>query len=126
MARSEASKKREHDDMLSVLEKKGKCVRPDEDIYGWGDYHAEKHIRDYVIDGNGKTVLVESCAWILDSNAEMEEATLSLFEDTFSENSTVYVINAYPASCACGKYTERTIRYEGDLSAFVAILLNGQ
>jgi len=123
MARSEASKKREHDDMLSVLEQKGKCVRPDEDIYGWVDYYAQKHIQDYVVNDEGKTTLVASCSWVLSPDAEIDEATISLFEDTFSENSTEYVLNAFPASCACGKYTNRVLRYEGDLSSFLSILL---
>lgn len=123
MARNEAAKKREHEDMLSVLEQKGKCVRSDEDIYGWVDYRAERHIRDYVTGENGEITLVDSCAWVLSPDADIDEATISRFEDTFSENSTEYVINASPASCACGKYTDQVLRYEGDVSSFLSILL---
>jgi hypothetical protein len=125
MERTAEAKKRENDDILSVMEQKGVCVRVEEDIYGWIDRKAEDHIAGVAYDEKYNVISVDPCGWALPETAELEEGVIDQFEDTFSPNSHHHVINASPASCKCGKYEGKTLRYDGDLSQFLSFLLGG-
>lgn len=124
MARSNEAKNQERQDILLALQKKGKCVSPEEDIYGWIDHKAERHIKDFAVDSKGKITESVNCSWVVDPDAVIEDANIDQFDSTFTGNSTESVINVFPVSCACGQYVERTLRYEGDLGSFLVTLFH--
>jgi hypothetical protein len=80
-------------------------------VYGWCDYDAQRHIYD------------DKCAWIVPKGAQLEERTYSQFVGTFTDNAEEIGINVSPAHCACGRYTNRTLRHDGSLQDILAGIL---
>lgn len=109
--------------MLSTMEQLGQCVELTEDVYGWVDRVAQSHIVDRTYTLEGKATDTQRCSWVLPLDAVVEESSMSKFENTFDGNSTEIVVNASPASCACGLYAERTLRYQGDFDSFLFRML---
>jgi hypothetical protein len=71
--------------------------------YGWKDYDAMEHIR------------FDKCSWIVESGATVIEETYSEFLDTDVPNKNSVGINVELARCACGRYTNVTLRVECSL-----------
>jgi hypothetical protein len=82
-------------------------------VYGWQDWDASEHMRPYDKD-------VEPCRWIIAPGAEVHEVTYSQFADTFTGNEDEVGLNVYPASCACGKYTDVMLRWTGSLTTLMS------
>jgi hypothetical protein len=88
--------------------------------YGWTDYEAERHIH---APAWRETVHGDGCKWVVPEGAELVEQTYSQFTDTFSDNEQEVGINVSGCHCACGKYTDVTLRYVGTLSQVLHSLL---
>lgn len=103
----------------------GKPVADDEDQYGWQDSKAIHH-RNGLDPVAYKYVKENECPWVVPDNPVIEEAYISEFVHTFTDNSDTAVINLFPVNCACGEFTERTLRYEGTIAGFIPqMFLNG-
>lgn len=85
--------------------------------YGWTDYEAQWHIVGGM-DRKGP-----ECQWVVPEGAELVEQTYSQFAGTFTENNQEVGINVGPCHCACGKYTDVTLRYKGSLTEVLHDLL---
>jgi hypothetical protein len=96
----------------------GTPVADHEDQYGWQDHEAIKH-RKGLDPEIYKYVKELECPWVCPEDPEIEEDYISEFVHTFTDNSDTAVINLFHVSCACGKYTDRTIRYEGTIVGFI-------
>lgn len=96
----------------------GSAVALDEDQYGWKDFEAIKH-RKGLEPVAYKYVAELECPWICPEDPEIEEVYISEFLDTMTDNSDTAMINLFHVDCACGKYTDRTIRYEGTIAEFI-------
>lgn len=81
--------------------------------YGWTDFKANQHLKN--------------CSWVLPPEVAIEEVTYSEFYDTYSENSENIGINAVGVGesirCACGKYSNVTLRYEASLGEVLTGIL---
>lgn len=79
--------------------------------YGWHDYQAGQHVRpaegQYPGDG---------CHWIVPEGAVLYERTYSMFTDTFHDNQDEVGINVKGCHCACGKYADVILRFDGSLA----------
>jgi len=96
---------------VQVEEKRFEWERDDEaNVYGWVDYEAQDHIR-------------EGCRWIVPEGAVMYERTYSQFQDTFTENSEDHGVNVRGARCACGKYTDVILRWDGSVTDMLHTIL---
>lgn len=71
--------------------------------YGWRDHDATTHC----VSG--------TCSWIVPEGATLTERTYSMFEDTFTGNRDEVGVNAHPCHCACGEFTDVTLRFTGNL-----------
>lgn len=93
-----------------------KVVEVHEDIYGWVDNPATKHI-----NGNfGRTTKCELHAL---ENASVEENYVSEFTDTINPANEAMFVDIDHVSCACGQVSDRKVRYSGTFSEFLAEML---
>lgn len=82
--------------------------------YGW--FHAEaiehtlKPTKSF-----GNHYYGDGCLWVVPPGVVLREVTYSLFTDTFSDNKDEVGVECSPVSCACGKYTDMTLRWTGSL-----------
>lgn len=85
-------------------------------MYGWADYthHAGMSYTKPPTPGC-KAVSVDSTS--------MRERTLSMFTDTFHGNENVVGVEVR-ATCACGKYTNKWLRWEGSVGEILPALLS--
>lgn len=96
----------------------GTAVAEHEDQYGWKD-HAAVHHRKGLDPVAYKYVPELECSWVCPDNPEIEEAYITEFVNTFTDNDDTAVINLFHVSCTCGKFTDRTLRYEGTIAGFI-------
>jgi hypothetical protein len=105
--------------LRKFMEDKGAKVEINEDAeyewdevspYGWSDYDAVDHTRPAQGRWPG-----DGCHWVVPEGATLTERTYSMFDGTFTDNKDEVGINVHPAHCACGKYTDVTLRYVGSL-----------
>lgn len=102
----------------------GSPVADHEDQYGWKDHAAIHHNKG--LDPDSYTYVKENaCAWVAPENPELEETYISEFVNTFTDNDDTAVINLLHVNCSCGKYTDRTIRYEGTIAGFIPQMFLG-
>lgn len=82
--------------------------------YGWHDWDAVWHCKP------GRSHPESAgCHWIVPEGAVAYEREYSQFTDTFHDNEDEVGINVRPAHCACGKYTDVTLRYVGSLAEVI-------
>lgn len=112
--------------LRKFMEDKGEPVRfepkryewqEDDEVstYGWHDYEATLHCRPV----DPKYSDTDGCHWIVPEGAVAYERGYSQFTDTFHDNEDEVGINVRPAHCACGKYTDVTLRYVGSLAEVI-------
>lgn len=80
--------------------------------YGWADDEAWTHV-----------ATPEPCSWVVPEGATLTERTYSMFEDTFTGNRNEVGVNAYPCHCACGAFTDVTLRFTGSLGEVTSEVL---
>lgn len=107
--------------VAEAVARRGTGVSPQESVYGWQDFETVWHIKGRSTDDKGMSFYDPeiACHWVVPENPEIEEDVVDEFADTFVGNTETTVINLFHASCACGKYTDRTVRYAGSLSEFI-------
>lgn len=119
------------DALRGLLQSKGKPVQftdparwrkpdvPETSAYGdWFDYEATIHASTPADNYGG-----EGCWWEIAPGAEVTEETYTEWGGTFGTDDHTIGINVTPVSCACGKYTNMTLRYEKPLSVTLLELL---
>lgn len=94
------------------------AVTPVVSMYNWldDDAHAHASVPAEVYGGEG-------CWWNVAPGAEVTEETYTEWGGTFGTDDHIIGINVSPVSCACGKYTNMTLRYEKSLSQTLRDLL---
>ena len=93
-----------------------KVVEIHENIYGWNDNSATKHI-------NGNYGRAAKCELHALENATVEENYVSEFTDTLNPANEEMFIDIDHVSCACGQVSDRKVRYSGTFSEFLAEML---
>lgn len=89
-------------------------------VYGWQDFDATYHC----LTGPKKyKSLYGGCHWIVPEGAKLYEITYSQFAGTFTGNNEEVGINVEGCHCACGKYTDVTLRIDEPFSDILAMLL---
>ena len=103
--------------MRRLLAEKGHKVQfqerygPDDvSPYGWSDYDAWEHI-------------INGCSWVVPEGTVVKETTYSMFDGTFTGNKDEVGLNAAGVHCACGKYTDVTIRLTTSLGEAIRTLV---
>ena len=93
---------------------------PEPDVYGWVDHDADAHCRavDEKYPGLG-----EGCTWVVPEGAVLTEETYDQFQDTFSDNAQEVGSNASGCRCACGKYSDVTLRWTGSVTEMLHDIL---
>jgi hypothetical protein len=81
--------------------------------YGWTDYDAWDHVL-----GRG-----DGCHWVIPEHAVVKEETYSQFAGTFTGADEEVGLNVAGVSCACGRYTDVTIRVTSSLGDAIQALL---
>lgn len=89
----------------------GHSSRPTVSEYCWRDIDATEHVRE------------GDCTWTIEESAQLHEEIYSVFEGTFVDNRDEIGVNAAPARCTCGAYTEMTLRYLGSLGDVLRFIL---
>jgi hypothetical protein len=99
-----------------AVEKRGYDWEKDDDVspYGWTDYDALRHCKgvDSGYQGDG-------CAWVVPEGARLYERTYNQFDGTFTDNKNQVGINVAGCRCACGKYTDTFLRFDGTLDEVI-------
>lgn len=84
--------------------------------YGWADY--THHIgRDYTHPPQ------PGCRAVEVDPTTMRERSLSMFTDTFHDNENKVGVEVR-ATCACGKYIDKWLRWEGSVGEILPALLS--
>lgn len=104
--------------IAETVARQGIAVSDQESVYGWQDFEALRHRKGWTEESRKYNKDLE-CAWVCPENPEIEEVYVSEFMDTYTDNSETCMINLFHVSCSCGKYTDRTIRYEGAITEFI-------
>lgn len=84
--------------------------------YGWADY---RHCMDESRYGG-----TAACQVVSVDMATMREQSLSQFENTFTSNKMHAGVEVR-ATCACGEYTNKWLRWEGTVGDILPALLAG-
>lgn len=85
--------------------------------YGWSDRDAHDHCRP-VDKYNRKG----GCSWEIPEGTQVTEVSLSQFNGTGCGNTYDEGLHAFPVNCACGKYTDVVLRWEGSISDILMTL----
>lgn len=82
--------------------------------YGWHDHEAWEHTstrrKSY-----GKHFFGDDCSWVVEPGVVLREVVYSMFDSTFTGNKDEVGVECSPVHCACGKYTDVTLRWVGSL-----------
>jgi hypothetical protein len=81
--------------------------------FGWTDYEASEHTASYG----------DKCHWIVPEGTLVKETSYSQFNGTFVDNEEQLGLNAAGCRCACGKYTDVTLRVTSSLGDAIQALL---
>jgi hypothetical protein len=81
--------------------------------YGWSNWEPTEHCTPF----NSKYNTGGGCSWVVPEGAVLTEETYSMFAGTFTGNDEEVGINVSGCRCACGKYTDVTLRYTGSLGS---------
>ena len=87
-------------------------------VYGWQDSDAHYHIHP-----NPRVDKQEPCRWVIPEGAVVVEETYSQFVGTYATNQQEVGLNVAGVSCACGKYTDVTLRIVATLGEAIQALL---
>jgi hypothetical protein len=87
----------------------------EEPTYGWKDW---RHTFPASEDGFGG----DGCKTVSLDHASLRERSLSLFDNTFTDNKDEVGMEMR-ATCACGEYTDRWVRWVGTMSDALEIIL---
>jgi hypothetical protein len=82
--------------------------------YGWHDHEAWNHVTTRR-KAYGRHYLGDDCSWVVEPGVVLREVVYSMFTDTFSGNDNEVGVECSPVNCACGKYTDVTLRWVGSL-----------
>ncbi len=93
---------------------------PEPSPYGWVDHDADLHCRQ---PSDKYPDLGDGCSWIVPEGAVLTEETYSQFTDTVSSNDNEVGSNASGCRCACGKYTDITLRWTGSVTEMLHDIL---
>lgn len=77
--------------------------------YGWHDHEAWEHA------SNSRQGRSGGCSWVVEPGVVLREVVYSMFTDTFHGNDDEVGVECSPVRCACGKYTDVTLRWVGSL-----------
>ena len=91
--------------------------------YGWRDFDATYHCTK-TPKGKYSSDLYGNCHWIVPEGAVLYEITYSQFAGTGAGNDQEVGINVEGCYCACGKYTDMTLRITESFSDIMAMLLD--
>lgn len=80
--------------------------------YSWRDWAAEDH-------ASATSWREAPCHWLVPEGSFLYEESFSCFQDTGSDNVDRSGINVSGCRCACGKYTDVTLRWEGTLGQLI-------
>lgn len=84
--------------------------KPAVSFYSWWDFGAIRHV----------DARYGACAWEVPEGSFMYEETYDQFQGTFYEGDTSEDgINVSGCRCACGKYADVTLRWEGTLAELI-------
>lgn len=83
--------------------------------YGWTDFKADSHCSEYSKN---------KCSWVVPEGSVLTEHTYSMFTDTFHDNEDEVGLEVDSVHCACGKYTEVTLRWVGSLGELMRTLVS--
>ncbi|AID58878.1 hypothetical protein PBI_GAIA_59 [Mycobacterium phage Gaia] len=101
------------DGIRRLLVEKGQKVLIEEwggvSPYGWTDYDAWEH--------------ADECHWVIPEGVVVEEVSYDMFDGTFTSNKNEVGLNATGCRCACGKYTDVTLRYVGALGEAIRSII---
>ena len=64
---------------------------------------------------SGRTYFGDGCSWVVEPGVVLREVVYSMFTDTFHDNENEVGVECSPVRCACGKYTDVTLRWVGSL-----------
>lgn len=110
------------------MARKGKPMHVDRDneyervsVYSW--QHRDWRINDHVREFNAKRNTGDGCRWVVPEGATLEEHTYSMFAGTFTSNNEEHGCEVYPVHCACGKYTDITLRWTGTVAEMLHDIL---
>ena len=114
-----------------LLAEKGSFVRlvAYEDEPGWGeeegDYNQSRVVYgwsgDYEWGIHQKAMGCEIVSW---NHESLREKSLSQFEGTFTSNSNESGLEM-KATCRCGEYTDKWVRWTGTLTEALEVILRG-
>lgn len=92
---------------------------PEDEVseYGWADYDRLVHASDPTKVHNG-----EGCRWVVPTGAQVIQRTYTLFDGPGREKVEAG-FNTFSASCACGKYTDVSLRVAAPLGDVLLTLL---
>jgi hypothetical protein len=88
--------------------------------YAWMDFGAGYHILGTQYGGKKPE---GPCSWIVPEGAVLTEQTYSQFAGTDAGNAQEVGINVAGCRCACGEYTDMTLRFTGSLTEVLHSLL---
>lgn len=82
-----------------------------------GTPHEYKSVSSYGYTHFGQATHVTrgGCRWVIPSGAVVHEETYSMFVGTFTDNDSEVGLNVDGVTCACGEYTDVTLRFAGNL-----------
>lgn len=86
-------------------------------VYSWQDLSHGK-----LLEWRPDQKCTRIVSWNYDS---LRERTLSLFDNTFTDNKDEHGMEMR-ATCQCGEYTDRWVRWVGTMSEALEILLKGE
>lgn len=78
--------------------------------YSWMHVAAWAHSQD------------DKCSWTVPETAEIIERSYSVFVDTYQDNENEVGLEVDGASCACGKYTDMSLRWVGGFGKLITAL----
>lgn len=89
-------------------------------VYGWQDFNAIYHCTD----GPSRYKEYGGCHWVVPEGVRLYEITYDQFAGTFTGPNYEVGINVAGCHCACGKYTDMTLRIDEPFTDIMAMLLD--
>lgn len=88
-------------------------------IYHWDDFTKAKHATP-VSKYNPKG----GCHWVVPEGAVLYERTYRQFDGTFTSDKDEHGVNVRGVHCACGRYTDVTLRWVGSVGEMLRAILD--
>lgn len=106
-----------------VIEAYPETEDPD-DLYPWevpGDYSTGDVVYSWADWNHTDSRYGDACAIVSIDTTSLREKRFSQFQDTFSSNADVAGLEM-KATCSCGTYIDRWLRWEGSLEEAISIM----